>query len=491
MAQSLITLQVELEELETPITRELQVDGALTLGELHDALQIVFGWREQHLHLFRDSSPNWARDRLETDRWWGDTEQLDLKGLLSEYDITIGEAVADGSIWYEYDFGDGWIHRITASAPTRAIGEVRPVTLVGGQGRGPFEDSGGPWGYTEKLTILADERNIDHGWIAEWVAEVIGPWFPPTPETFEIDSIQAELDSYFGFHADERDPHDMSGLVVADDLRGPGDLSPDALLVDFASIVPASLRSEFRQHVRRTSLLAPIETPPEVREQLVAPFAWLLNAIGDTGIKLSAAGWLPPAVVIDGVETLGWRDPHTKSTREDTTVSIRMLREATMRLGLARLINGRLIRTGHGNSAASSTDELWGALTSRLLVQLSPGAQVAGAAYLLTLVEPADAATDAAGTRRPDKWRDVAFALHVCGWAPSRDPDGFFERQEVADIVAPVRAVVSSLGSTVGATGHTKNLGRPLETDPHLALFARAALRGPAGIRSSGTTPYR
>ncbi|GAA3964249.1 plasmid pRiA4b ORF-3 family protein [Gordonia caeni] len=472
MATRLITLQVLLEEIDPPITRELQVEDDLTLADLHAALQIVFGWREQHLHLYRDT----GRPGPGT-RYWGDAHQLadrDLDGLRPESAVTIAEALADGPLWYEYDFGDGWTHRIDASAPATAIGDRPPVTLLGGRGRGPIEDSGGPRGYTEKLAVLADPDHPDHARLIEWAARVTGPWFPPAADSFDVEAIQAELDGWFAYRADERDPYDLSGLVLADDLRGPGDLRPDALLADFAAYLPAAIRSEFRQYVRRTGLLRPVRVDDRVREQLVAPFAWLLDAVGPDGLELSPAGRLPPAVVDEGMTVLNWHDTRTgNGDREERTLPIRTLREAATRLGLIRKLHGTLVRTAYGKRAATGTGELWDALTGRILEKLSPGAQLAATALLITYAD----GREQPETFDDERWREVAFALDVCGWVPG-DKSASFDSWRINDIVAPVQGVVNSLGSTRGSTGWP-----PHRPDPHLADFACAVLHGPAAIR--------
>lgn len=481
MATRLICLRVRIEGIEPPITRTLHVDGSLSLADLHAALQIAFGWRDVHAHLFRNTERPGPGTRC-----WGDECQLSdlrLDGFGSESAVTVAEAVTDGPIWYEYDFGDGWTHRIDASAPATAIGGPRPVTLLGGSGRGPVEDSGGPPGYREQVAALADPGHPDHASVVGWTRTVAGPWFPPTPDTFDVDSIQAELDTRFGYRADERDPHDLSGLVLADDVRGPGDLRPDALLADFASCLPAGVRSEFRQYARRTGLLKPVEVGPQVRAQLVAPFAWLLDAVGPEGVQLSKAGWLPPAVVHDGMTTLDWQDDRMgKGNREDLTFPILRLREAATRLGVVRTLHGRLVRTAYGHRAANSVDDLWDALTARFLHKLSPGAQVAATALLLTYAD----GREPAPFGRDDRWRDVAFALEACGWAPG-DRTACFDARRVDDVIRPARDVVDSLGSTQGAVGWP-----PFpRQDPNLADFARAVLHGPAAIRSGTTTRYR
>ena len=53
----------------------------------------------------------------------------------------------------------------------------------------PIEDSGGPWGYYEKLAILKnpDPDNIDHQEIVNWMS----PDFDPGE--FDLAAINAEL----------------------------------------------------------------------------------------------------------------------------------------------------------------------------------------------------------------------------------------------------------------------------------------------------------
>ncbi|MFT4085685.1 MAG: plasmid pRiA4b ORF-3 family protein [Gordonia sp. (in: high G+C Gram-positive bacteria)] len=476
---SLIALHVELEDVDPPITRDLLVDGSLSLADLHCALQIAFGWRDYHAHMFTQVDQPGPGPGT---RIWSDPAVVLGPDVAPESEAIIAEVLAGGPLAYDYDFGDCWRHRITAAAPTSAIGAHRLVALVAGSRRGPFEDAGGPAGYAEKLAVLADPEDPDHAGIADWAAEMIGPWFPPAPETCDVASIQAELDDFFGYGADHRDPGDMSGLVLADDVRDPGDLQPDALLADFAAGLPVFARSEFRQYVRRTGLLEPVTPSAEVRAQLTAPFAWLLEAVGPEGLALSKAGWLPPAVVLDGMTSLGWHEPRIgSSTREQSTPPLAALREAATRLGLVRVLKGRLVRTGHGNRAAAGPDALWDSLVARILERLSPGAQVAGTALLLTYAD----GRPPAGL--PDRtWRDVAFVLEVCGWAPS-GPSDEFDWGSISAITRPVETVLDCLGSTQGKTGWPPHRGR----DPHLADFARAVLHGPAAIRSATVSRHR
>lgn len=96
-------LKVTLRDSKPPIWRRIQVRGSTTLGRLHDILQVVMGWTDSHLHQFivRDQyygvpDPDWGQD------------------VKSELRVKVGQMVSGvkDRFFYEYDFGDGWLHVI-------------------------------------------------------------------------------------------------------------------------------------------------------------------------------------------------------------------------------------------------------------------------------------------------------------------------------------------------------------------------------------------
>ncbi len=130
----------------------------------------------------------------------------------------------------------------------------------------------------------------------------------------------------------------MSGLVDA--ATG---VTLDCPIADFASELPVPLRVNLRRHVRREGLLEPIELRDDDVADLVAPYAWLIERIGAEGLTLTKAGWMPPAVVLEGMTTLGWRERWIgEANREDQTYPMRELRDTAERLRLIRKVRGRL-----------------------------------------------------------------------------------------------------------------------------------------------------
>ena len=133
-----------------------------------------------------------------------------------------------GPPFYEYDFGDGWIHSIEAIASEPA-GTAEPrARLVDGENRGPIDDSGGVGGYQELLEALADPAHPEHEHLSEWVAGTL-PWEQFDPTTLDVEHVNRELT--LRFHAP--------------------DAVPTTALGGLFERLPASLARELRGYARR------------------------------------------------------------------------------------------------------------------------------------------------------------------------------------------------------------------------------------------------
>jgi hypothetical protein len=102
-------------------------------------------------------------------RSYGDVEDMDDLG--DPRLVRVG-SLADGTAFrWDYDFGDGWEHdvrvegRRTAQAPT----------CVAGAGACPPEDCGGPPGYDDLRTVLADPRHPEHADALAWLGHPLDP----------------------------------------------------------------------------------------------------------------------------------------------------------------------------------------------------------------------------------------------------------------------------------------------------------------------------
>ena len=122
---------------------------------------------------------------------------------------------------------------------------------------------------------------------------------------------------------------------------------------------------------------------PEPRPEVVEPYRWFLERIGD-GVRLTAAGWLPPALVSETMRTLRWDDDwFGKGNREDITGPVHDLRETARRLGLVRVYRNELRPTTDGRRLRDDPAGLWQHLAGRLPLTTEQPEEVAGLLWLL------------------------------------------------------------------------------------------------------------
>lgn len=451
-------LRVTLADSDPEIWRTFDIAGGLRLRMLHLALQTIMGWRESHLHAFTDADPHRPGPQ---GRRWESPDFESAEGALSEEDFAIDDVLSTTpTLWYEYDFGDGWVHRLDIVDRTADDDLLAPVVLLDGANRGPFEDAGGPHGYAEKLEAAADPQHPDHRFITDWISTTVGPWAPSAPDAFDPIGVQTELNLLFNPHESGISQRDMSGLVRSAEHRRDGDIDEASPIAALASELPPPIRSELRQHLHRTGVLEPTGIDAETAARMIRPFSWLMNAVGTDGLALTSAGWMPPATVLAGMTELGWLDDWIgKGNREDLTPQIAGLREMAQRIGLVRLQKGRLLLSAAAKKALGDP-----------LAQLR---LVAGGLYRKLGDAETDAATllllaTADGTPRDERWKAVAFGLEMCGWRSSSrkaftpiDIDhATFHAQRVLDLI-----------------GGSPRRARRTQDDPDVRLFAAEALR--------------
>lgn len=190
-APSDLQLKIVLHGTRPPLWRRVVLPSDTSLGTLHDAIQVAFGWHGGHLHLFTD----------EFGRGYGDSARLtdiDLgfgRGVGDEDATALGDVLAEeGSrLRYVYDFGDDWEHGITLEKTLpRLVGAERTVRCVGGRRADvPAEDIGGVWGLAEVLEFLDTPGGAGDGPYGELVAELRAAGYDPA--AFDLDGITAGL----------------------------------------------------------------------------------------------------------------------------------------------------------------------------------------------------------------------------------------------------------------------------------------------------------
>jgi len=449
------------------IWRTVDVDETLTLAQMHDVLQISFGWQDCHLHRWTDEDPYPTRRGIprigRRPRAWVEASWLeedpvdgDGDGDGDEAAATIADAMQfDGPLWYEYDMGDGWVHRIDLIERAQARPGESPATIVAGERRAPFEDSGGIGGYAEKLAILDDPAHPEHEDIAEWVRFVAGPWGSTDPDDADLGGAQSELDVRFGAAGgDDRPP-------LVDPARGIDSESPIVILSD---ALPVHLRTNLRRHLSVSGVLDAVAVDAVAAEKVVRPYRWLLARIGGDGLALTSAGFLPPAVVRACVDDLGWYESWMRqANREQGVPDVARLRESAESLRLVRKAKGRLTVVARAQKIADDPRALFDTVARMLLRQRMHDAdRIASIVFVLGIA-------DGTIATRKDAEDLVLGVLTEIGYA---DPSGNqFHRQWFWWLTERVRAVLM----TAGLWGGRGRFDAP--PNDAVRMLARAALR--------------
>ena len=222
---------------------------------------------------------------------------------------------------------------------------------------------------------------------------------------------------------------------------------------------------EFLYLLANAKILDPVRVDEETAARMVRPYAWLLDRVGTEGIKLTSAGYLPPADVEAATAELGLADEwYGKFNREAQTLPVLELRESAMCLGLLRKYRGMLLATPRGRKLHSDPVGLWWHLAE----QLPPAKIARHETHAGLLLLAAVAAGPAAGD---DPLEYVARMLGEAGWQNS---DGTaVTKWEARDAATDTHIALIRLGALANAR-------RGLEHEQPTrdgALFARAALR--------------
>jgi hypothetical protein len=113
-------LKVSLARFRPPVWRRVQLPVTATLGDLHDVIQVLFGWDGDHLHAFRVGKKTYS------------DSFANLDGAEDEEAVRLRDAFAGGGkVGYTYDFGASWEHEVTLEKTlAREAGRKYPVCVA-------------------------------------------------------------------------------------------------------------------------------------------------------------------------------------------------------------------------------------------------------------------------------------------------------------------------------------------------------------------------
>ncbi|GEP39903.1 hypothetical protein NPS01_35660 [Nocardioides psychrotolerans] len=378
-------VRLDLHGAKPPVWRRLELPGDLSLPRLHDVIQAAMGWTNSHLHRFRTGSDH--RSPYFVTHF--DLEEGD-EGTLED-DVRLDQLVAEkgDELWYDYDFGDGWDHKLVVEE----VLDEPPATArcTGGRMACPPEDCGGIGGYEDLAAWVRSgyddallPGNFDNGAHAH-------DWLPLDwhPEHFDVEETNTAL-----------------AVAVAEPVAVTGELADLAEQLDRRGI------RLLREVLGRPFSHAPTEVTEAEAARMTETYRTFLDVVGG-GVALTAAGYLPPAVVEQIAERTGIADWwFGKANREDHTFPVAGIRATARALGLVSIRKGRLSPTAAALRCGHDPTALLRHIVGRLPLGTKDTERQAGWMALAV-----------AGSGTPaQEWRsEVRDLLYALGWRSGHD----------------------------------------------------------------------
>ncbi|GAA0999794.1 plasmid pRiA4b ORF-3 family protein [Subtercola frigoramans] len=362
-------LRADLVGSKPPIWRRLVIPGDFTMADVHDVMQEAFGWTNSHLHRF-DLGAAYSRD---------------LPGIVMQYEIDEGDggilestvtldqlvSAPGDAFTYTYDFGDDWRHRIVVEKvePIEVESpDSQPASCLAARRNGPPEDIGGIHSFDELLAAAQEPSENQEEWVREHLEHYGTDLLEQAERPVDIVDLNVRLQSISaartirGWLAEHPSP--LAGLIL-------GTLNDDASRYAMRLLAGCGI----------DDLQAPSEADAARATAVVRTF---LSFIPPEGISLTAAGYLPPSVVMEMMAQL---DPHKQwlgeANREIATTPLLALRSVVSALGLTRVRKGQFALTAAGAKVANDPRALWHHIAKRLPVEKTGWSRDVGMLLLL------------------------------------------------------------------------------------------------------------
>lgn len=331
------SVRIELLESEPVIWRRLLVRSDMTLAQLSRAVLKAMGWMDSHLHRFY--APNMAHDSrmgwffvTEFDREEGHQGFAEADVQLSQVLLKLGDFLD-----YEYDFGDGWVHRISLKDIRLEDDHLSHAICVQGERSCPQEDSGGVHQWNIIAAALAkdsDPRNLTGE------LEQYANWLDP-----DVDPAHFDFETANEMLANEHfSPSGTVDFAYREETAGPD-------LVELVKGMPFGVPFELGEVLAKAVAAEPTPVESELAK-IVEPWRRFLQFVAEEPVELTEAGWIRPATVRRIFDHLGMNDRVIRyPSREVYVAEVSVPRKLMQKMGLLAKRKGELKITRKGRAA--------------------------------------------------------------------------------------------------------------------------------------------
>ena len=167
MTKNILQLKIVLADSRPLIWRRILVSAESTFFDLHVAIQDAFGWQDSHLHQFFTALPYGRNRNYQVIAY----PMPEMEDVVDERKVKLSKWFKNpkDKLWYEYDFGDTWMHEITFEKVIQPESNAKCPQLVDGAQACPPEDCGGIGGYEHLLEVLANPKDEEHKDMLDWL----------------------------------------------------------------------------------------------------------------------------------------------------------------------------------------------------------------------------------------------------------------------------------------------------------------------------------
>ncbi|MCX6996733.1 MAG: plasmid pRiA4b ORF-3 family protein [Kiritimatiellaeota bacterium] len=153
----------------------------LTLGQLHDVIQVTMGWQNCHMDAFRFDDVQYTSQQA------SEMGDMDMENEETAFLNRVVTGPKQQFI-YEYDFGDSWAHEVVVEKLLPIDPQAKyPICLAGARACPP-EDCGSFPGYADILEALkAPKKTAEQKELLEWLQDGYDP------ERFDLEAVNRGL----------------------------------------------------------------------------------------------------------------------------------------------------------------------------------------------------------------------------------------------------------------------------------------------------------
>jgi len=169
-----VRMNITLDDVIPTVSRIVEVPLDIRLDRLHTVFQAALAWTDSHLWELTFGRAGFGIPDPE----YGIGVPLDARKTTLAQAV---EGMRGKTFRYLYDFGDAWEHSVKIQRTAPAAPHGCYPCLIEATGMRPPEDSGGPWGYAEKLEARADPAHEYHGEAHDALGDDYDPNAQPYP----------------------------------------------------------------------------------------------------------------------------------------------------------------------------------------------------------------------------------------------------------------------------------------------------------------------